>query len=318
VTAQSLRQRERKEKMAKKKGIQSYLARYPQETVQSVKYFLLNTCHQDWHTGLCVGRTKTWRRLKLYKPQLARYISKTEMYHLMDMGNGWGCGVPLRCRAFHLLSPEQQARAQQGHHVLASSHADPGALRTSSRFIVLDRSRATRKNGEAETDQFWVAVIVHRPVRFDGAAAAAAAAAAPRRRRRLILPFHTKSLSNVLQWSGLLHFLQNQSQSNILWDCFVDQSWDFQKADWETCCSTLSRLNHRLTSHCLGLKRQAVQWEAEQTIAMTRRFKCRELQQEQDRNQAAQLLTQRHLGEAHWSMSRILFQRIQGVISTLD
>jgi hypothetical protein len=47
---------------------------------------------------LCSGRTKTWNRLKLYEPNLAKYISKTEMYLLLRIDNQQtflGCEVIL-------------------------------------------------------------------------------------------------------------------------------------------------------------------------------------------------------------------------------
>jgi hypothetical protein len=116
--------------MGKKKGIDEYLRRNRGESIHTIRHFL-RTLHQDWNSGLCCGREKTWKRLKLARPSLARFISRDQIFQLLDVGDGMGCGV-LFSASFR-LSPEQVQLASQGHHILAATCADLGALQTSTR-----------------------------------------------------------------------------------------------------------------------------------------------------------------------------------------
>jgi hypothetical protein len=98
--------------------------------LNTVRHFL-RTLHQDWNSGLCCGRDKTWRRLKLARPSLARFITRDQIFRLLDVGDGQGCGVLFSATV--RLSPDQVELASQGHHILATSFADLGPLRTSNR-----------------------------------------------------------------------------------------------------------------------------------------------------------------------------------------
>jgi hypothetical protein len=162
------------------------------------------------------------------------------------------------------------------------------------RYIVLDRSRCHRsRNGESDQQQFWVAVF--KVGRF---------------RRRLLIPFHTKTLAQVLVQSGILQFLQSQSNMNVVWDVFCDQAWDLSFDDWSRCMEMVQSLNHRMTSHCFGLKRQSVQIQVESSLSMVRRLKSGILRSCPDQ-QAANLLLLPDAAEPHWSMSRELHRQIQ-------
>lgn len=117
-------------KMGKKKGIDEYLRRNPGESIHTIRHFL-RTLHQDWNSGLCCGKEKTWRRLKLARPSLARFITRDQIFQLLDGGDGLGCGVLFSASV--RLSAEQVQLASQGQHILATTCADLGALRTSMR-----------------------------------------------------------------------------------------------------------------------------------------------------------------------------------------
>jgi hypothetical protein len=241
--------------MGKKKGIRAYLQKHPAETLQTVKLFLVQQCHSDWETGLCCGRTKTWNRLKLYKPNLAKYISKTEMYQLLCIDHHQqtflGCGVILRS---NLLSLEQQQRARRGQHVLSCLHSPTEPLTSSKRFMALDRSR-----GESEHEQFWVAVLCSK-------------VELPWSRKRYCIPLHTKKLASVLQWPVILACLRQQFELGNIIHVIVDQAWDLERKDWQRCKRFCSSMNHIFYSHSLGLSRQNVQCLAEQTIGTVRHW----------------------------------------------
>jgi hypothetical protein len=258
--------------MGKKKGIQAYLQKHPAETLQTVKLFLVQQCHSDWETGLCCGRTKTWSRLKLYKPNLAKYISKTEMYQLLRIDNQQtflGCGVILRCKQLHLLSLEQQQRARRGQHVLSFLHSPTGPLTSSKRFMVLDRSR-----GPVESEQFWVAVVCsqvppHPPL---PQVVTARNVQVPWSRTRYCIPIHTKKLASVLEWPVILSFMRQQFDLGNIVHVICDQAWDLELEDWQRCKRFCSSMNHIFHTHSLGLQRQNVQCLAEQTIGTVRHW----------------------------------------------
>jgi len=244
-----------KKGMGKKRGIQAYLADYPHETMGEVK-FLVQQCHQDWHTRLCAGRTKTWNRLKLEKPQLVKYITKSGMYELLDLGGGNGCGVQYRVHRDMVTDQQFRDAVQQGKHINACDQQQLGELATSTRYLVLDRSRP--KQGETERQQFWVAVFVNIQ---NG----------QRERKKFVLPFHTKTLSQVLVVSGLLNKLHKEDRTDV----FVDQSWDFKHDDWIASVRLVQNCglnHHHFRSHSFGLKKNNKQVEAERCISMVKQY----------------------------------------------
>jgi hypothetical protein len=117
-------------KMGRKRGLDEFLRQHPHESIHTIRHFL-RTLHQDWHSGLCCGKQKTWTRLKLARPSLARFITRDQIFQILDVGDGLGCGVLFSATV--RLSPEQVELASQGHHILAATCADLGALRTSTR-----------------------------------------------------------------------------------------------------------------------------------------------------------------------------------------
>jgi len=242
--------------MGKKKGIQAYLADHPHETMGEVK-FLVQRCHQDWHTRLCAGRTKTWKRLKLEKPQLVKYISKAGMYELLNLGGGNGCGVQYRVHRDMITDQQFHDAVQRGKHINACDQQHVGELANSCRYVVLDRSRP--KLEETERHQFWVAVFVQIQ---NGR----------RQTQRFVLPFYTKTLSQVLVSSGLLNKLQNEDRTDV----FVDQSWDFKHEDWRASSALVQNCgglnHHHFRAHSFGLKRNNKQVEAERCISMVKQY----------------------------------------------
>jgi hypothetical protein len=117
-------------KMGRKRGLDEFLRQHPHESIHTIRHFL-RTLHQDWNSGLCCGREKTWKRLKLARPSLARFITREQIFQILDVGDGLGCGVLFSATV--RLSPEQVELASQGHHILAATCANLGALRTSTR-----------------------------------------------------------------------------------------------------------------------------------------------------------------------------------------
>jgi hypothetical protein len=238
-----------------KAGVQKYLEDHPGETILTVKSCLIQA-HSCWSTSLCMGMSKTWRRLCITNAELVKYITQSQLAEMLRDQHS-ACGVSQRvAMAMHELDAEDLELLNAGKHVLATNSGYPlrrlllSVHSTGDVVVVLDKARSAPK-------EFWVAVML----RIDDHQS---------RKRRI---FFRSRINEFVSEIARDMDMDRQGDRARVFTCVTDQSHDdLDFKQWNEAKQTLERSGHRLFAHPYGLQSQKLQVEAEISIALVKRF----------------------------------------------